>query len=319
MSTTSRESARTLANDVLAVIAEAEAAEAAVATKDAEIAASRQTVLDRNLTINSLTAMIDTRDAEIARLTALFPKFWGDATRKQFLGAPFLAPFPLCYESEFYPPTVTQANRPNVTIDRSFVLGNTMPKWRAAYPAAPRWISDIEWLNKDGIAAAEVAKVLPGFQAAREFANTEGKGLKLSGYGLPPRIGNQTTDAAVLAQVAIVQPILDLFDECVLPLYAIYTDIEKSRAYIRRNIEFGRTTMPGKPVYVIGWPAWHGNVGAPLAGTPISVEWWHMLMEESRSLADGFAIWLKAAEPKPVSEPWWVETVAFKSSGIVAA
>jgi hypothetical protein len=301
--------------DILDDLAAAVAARnAALAAKDAEIA-SMWTVI--NAKDENLLAMAEEQDRlhdEIDRLTALLkPAFvLGDATRKQFLGAPFTEPFPICYESEFYPSSVTPENRKNVTIDYWFVLDDTMPDWRARYPNAPRWISDIEWLNSGGITAAEVAKILPGFQAAREFAAAEGRGLKLGGYGLPPRFGTHMTDAEVMAQVEILRPILNLLDECILTLYPIYTDLAKSREYIRRNIAMGRWAMPGKPLYVLGWDKWHNNVGAPLAGTPVSREWQRMFLEEIQA-ADGYAPWLMAAAPKPTTEPWWLETISFRS------
>jgi hypothetical protein len=288
---------------------------ATIAAKDAEIGSltallelARQVAEIDRIARNQLVDEIERLEAELALYRPAF--VWGDATRQQFLGAPFTEPFPICYESEFYPSSVAPENRKNATIDYWFALDDTMPDWRARYPNAPRWISDIEWLNSGGITAAEVAKILPGFQAAREFAAAEGRGLKLGGYGLPPRFGTHMTDAEVMAQADIIRPILDLLDECILTLYPIYTDLEQSRTYIRRNIELGRAAMPGKKVFVLGWPVWHPNVGAPLAGTPVSVEWWRMLIEESRANADGFAVWLKAATPKPTNEPWWLETLA---------
>jgi hypothetical protein len=288
---------------------------AAIAAKDAEIAEYAESLAQQDSIIAAYRADVAAHLAEIARLTALLkpPFILGDATRKQFLGAPFLDPFPICYESEFYPSSVTPENRKNVTIDYWFVLDDTMPDWRARYPNAPRWISDIEWLNSGGITAAEVAKILPGFQAAREFAAAEGRGLKLGGYGLPPRFGTHMTDAEVMAQVEVIRPIIDLLDECILTLYPIYTDLEQSRTYIRRNIAMGRAAMPGKPLYVLGWPVWHNNVGAPLKGTAVSVEWWRMFLEEVHAGADGFAPWLTAATPKPINEPWWLETISFRS------
>jgi len=249
-----------------------------------------------------------------AELALLRPPFvLGDATRKQLLGGGFSAPFPICYESEFYPNSVAKADRPNVTIDRAFVLNDTMPDWRARYPNSPRWISDIEWLNSGGITDAEVARILPAFQAARAFAATEGKGLKLGGYGLLPRFGTHMTDDQVRAQRAIIQPILDLLDETILTLYPIYADIEQSRTYIRRNIAMGREI--GRPVYALLWPVWHINVGTPLANTPVSLEWWRMAMDECRAGADGLAIWLRSDQPQqPTDEPWWLESQRWRAA-----
>jgi hypothetical protein len=276
----------------------------AIAAKDVEIAQLREDVRVSDDAFRAVDALLTDAKAEIARLTALLPKpfLWGDATRLQFLGAPFAEPFPFCYESEFYPGDARGQ------IDYGYVLNETMPDWRVRYPNSPRWAADIEWLFSSGITAAEVQQILPAFLAARHFAGLEGRGMKLGAYNMPKRIGVDST----ANEVEVLRPILDLLDEVILPLYPLYTDVEKSRRYVQQNIAMARAAMPGKPVYVIGWPAWHPNVGAPLAGTPVSVEWWRMLLEESRAAADGFAIWLKAAAPKPTTEPWWLETTSFR-------
>ena len=310
----SRDNIRTLATDLSEVLAWGESAETANAGLNAQLAEKDATIAAKDAEIASLHAVIDRQHDEIERLKAELalykpaePEFiLGDATRQQFLGAPFTEPFPICYESEFYR---SGDDRPGTTIDFDYVVNHTLPDWRGRYPNSPRWIADIEWQNSGGITADEVAKLLPGFQAARQFADSEGKGLKIGGYGFPKRFGTDQTDEQVLAQAAIYQPITDLLDECILTLYPIYTDIERSRTYIRRNIEMGRRIMPGKPVYALGWPTWHANVGAPLAGTEVSIEWWRMFMEECGG-ADGWAIWLKAATPQPTDEPWWLETLA---------
>jgi hypothetical protein len=280
---------------------------------EATIAAKNVTIVGLNERIENQIGTLQEQDAEIARLTALLkPTFiLGDATRKQFLGAPFTEPFPGSYESAFWPSTVTEAGRSTTPIVRAFVSGTTMPKWRASYPNAKHWFGDLELFHSGGLTVAEVAKLLPAYQGARDFADNEGKGLQLGAYGIPPRFGTHMTDAEVMAQAEICRPILDLLDYCLLTLYPIYTDMEKSRTYIRRNIDLGRRAMPGKKVIVLGAPGWHPTVGAPLAGTPISVEWWRMLLEECREHADGFAIWMKADQPKPTAEPWWLETEAF--------
>jgi hypothetical protein len=318
MTSTSRQSIATLATDLQEVLAWGAAAEAANVTlgstinsltsmidaRDAEIAALHTGVGQLNGMVFDLETEVANQAAEIARLTALLspaPAFvWGDATRQQFLGAPFTEAFPFCYESEFYPGDARGQ------IDFLYALQTTMPQWRANYPNSPRWAADIEWLFSGGITAAEVQQVLPAFQAARDFAEREDMGLRLGAYNMPKRIGVDST----ANEVEVLRPILDLLDEAILPLYPLYTDVEKGRRYVQQNIAMARAAMPGKPVYVIGWPAWHPNVGAPLAGTPVSVEWWRMLIEESLANADGFAVWLKAATPKPTNEPWWLETLA---------
>jgi len=277
-----------------------------------------KTIDDACATIKSETATLEsTISALTAENAALKEELrphrfkFGDATRKQFLGAPFSEAIPGSYEAAFYPSSVAEAARPTTPISRTFVAGTTMPGWRADYPNALHWFGDVEWQNPGGITASEVALILPGFQGARDFATKEAKGLKLSGYGFPPRFGVDKTDAVVRAQVEIVRPILDLLDECLLTLYPIYTDLAKSREYIRRNIAMAREAMPGKRVVVLGWDTWHNNVGAPLAGTPLSREWQRMFLEEVYAGADAYAPWLKAAAPKPTTEPWWVETQAW--------
>jgi hypothetical protein len=336
VTSTSRQSIATLATDLQDVLAWGESTESAnsalremlelerstvlqqvatIAAKDAEIAEKDRVLAllyneaaESNDHIKQLHAIIGDHKAEIARLTALLnpaPAFvWGDATRQQFLGAPFTEPFPFCYESEFY------ASGSEGPIDYGFVRVVTMRDWRAAYPNSPRWAADIEWQFSGGVTAAEVQQILPAFQAARDFAAAEGRGLKLGAYNMPKRIGVDST----ATEVEVLRPILDLLDEVILPLYPLYTDVEKGRRYVQQNIAMARAAMPGKPVYVIGWPAWHPNAvtttNGIVAGAPVSVEWWRMLLEESRANADGFAVWLKAATPKPTNEPWWLETLA---------
>jgi hypothetical protein len=324
---TSRASLEALANGINAVLADLDLAWTTardradtIAAKDAEIALLEYGIAQKGIALaarNDEIAFQDARhlsdQAEIARLTALLkPAFvLGDATRKQFLGAPFTEPFPGSYESAFWPSTVTEAGRSTTPIVRAFVSGTTMPKWRASYPNAKHWFGDLELFHSQGLTVTEVAKLLPAYQGARDFADNEGKGLQLGAYGIPPRFGTHMTDAEVMAQAEICRPILDLLHYCLLTLYPIYTDLAKSRTYIRRNIDLGRRAMPGKKVIVLGAPGWHPTVGAPLAGTPISPEWWRMLLEECREHADGFAIWMKADQPKPTIEPWWLETEAF--------
>jgi hypothetical protein len=280
---------------------------------------AREAVAERDRTIVEQIGRIDGLEdenerlkAEIALLRPPAPAFvLGDATRKQFLGAPFTEQFPGLYENSFWPSNVTDAQQPTTPIQRSFVSGTAMPKWRASYQNARYWFGDLELFHSGGLTVAEVAKLLPAYQGARDFADNEGKGLQLGAYGIPPRFGTHMTDAEVMAQAEICRPILNLLDYCLLTLYPIYTDMEKSRTYIRRNIDLGRRAMPGKKVIVLGAPGWHPTVGAPLAGTPISVEWWRMFLEEVRANADGFAIWMKADQPKPTTEPWWLETQSF--------
>jgi hypothetical protein len=292
--------------------------DATIADQNAEIASRKSAYATALNAITELALQHEADLAEIARLNAIInppPTFlWGDATRQQFLGNGFSEPFPISYESEFYPSSVAQSERPNVTIDYNFVLNNTMPNWRDEYPDSPRWISDIEWANSGGVTAAEVAKMLPGYQAARAFADAEGRGLKLGAYGFPRRWGVDTSESSIASATAIYQPILDLLDECILTLYPIYTDIAKSRRYIQQNIASARLVMPGKKLIVLGWDTWHSNVGAPLSGTPVSPEWQRMFLEEVHAAADGYAPWLKAAAPQPTNEPWWLETLAWKAA-----
>jgi hypothetical protein len=317
--------------------------DATIAAKDATILLNEQVMEQDRLARNALVTEVERLDAEIADLIeenvgfemqhardfneierlkaelALYkpaePAFiMGDATRKQFLGAPFLTQFPGCYESEFYR---SGDDRKGIWVDYDYVLNVTMPNWRARYPDAKYWWGDIEWFNasdSDGareITAAEVAKVLPAFKAARDFAEQEGKGLLVGAYMLPKRFGTHMTDAEVRAQAEVYRPVLDVLTMCVLTLYAIYSDMDKSRDYIRRNVLMGRELMPGKKLFVIGAPYWHANVGAPLANTPLSAEWQRMFLEEVTSLADGYAPWLPAAYPKPTNEPWWLEARSF--------
>ncbi len=310
--------------------------DATIAAKDAEIAGlvlrnngltDTNDVLDHALT--SAREDLAEANAEIARLTALLnpPHVlkWGDATRAQFLGFP--ESYPGCYESEFWPSSVFKEQRPTTPIQRAFVSATTMPKWRARYPNASHWFADIELFHKKAsgddyaLTADEVAKMLPAFQGARDFADAEGRGLQLSAYSIPRRFGVHETDEEVMAQAEICRPILDLLDECLLTLYPVYEDLDKSRVYIRRNIELGRRIMPGKRVIVLGWDTWHPAVGAPLDGTPVSREWQRMFLEELYAAkVDVYAPWLMAAAPKPTTEPWWLETEAFRaqlSAGVV--
>jgi hypothetical protein len=320
---------------------------ATIAAKDAEIAQAENDIeglefdkaslqSERDNLRTEITRLLDVAEddqhtisiqaAEIARLTALLnpkPAFlWGDATRQQFLGGGFTEPFPGMYESAFWPSTVTQEQRSTTPIQRAFVSGTAMPKWRAAYPNAPYWFGDLELYHSGGFTAAEIAKMLPGFQGARDFADNEGKGLQLAAYLIPRRFGvsaNGTFDeAAVMAQIEICRPILNLFDYCLLSLYPIYTSLERSRAYIRANIAMARKAMPGKKVIVLGASGWHSNAqdpntGLPVPGSPITREWQRMFLEEVHANADGYAPWLMAAEPKPTTEPWWLETLAWKA------
>ena len=290
---------------------------ATIAAKDAEIARLEQENADYHQVAEEQIAEIHAQRAELARLKALLPPFiFADATRQQWLGLP--DSLPISYESEFYPSGVTQAQRPTTPISRDFVRTTTMPRWRTSYPNAPRWCADIEWQWSDNVFTAdEVQRILPAFQGARDFADTERKGLRLGGYGFTHRFGNSTDLARVREQIEVYRPILDLLDEVHLTLYAIYFDIEASRRYIVRNIEMARESMPGKPVICLLWPAWHGNVKGThpeLPGTPISVEWWRMALETCHEHADGLAIWTKAAAPQPTNEPWWLETQAFRNA-----
>jgi hypothetical protein len=264
-----------------------------------------------------LKGLYDGALANIAQLKAdlakLFPMKFGDATRKLFLGAAVEHQCPGSYESEFYPATMAQAARPLNNVSRSFVLNTTMPKWRARYPNALFWWADIEWQNPGGVTAQEVSRILPAWQGARDFALAEGKGLQLGGYGFPPRFGIHKTDAEVMAQVDIVRPILDLCDYVLLTLYPIYSDLEKTRVYIRRNVALARRAMPNKRIVVLGWDTWHDTVGAPLAGTPVSREWQRVFLDELLAAGvDVYAPWLMAAAPQPTNEPWWLETQAWK-------
>jgi hypothetical protein len=266
-------------------------------------------------------ATIETQRAELDS----YKPVMGDATRRQFLG--FSESYPGCYESEFWPSSVAKEQRATTPIQRAFVSATTMPKWRARYPNASHWFADIELFHKKAsgdayaLTADEVAKLLPAFQGARDFADAEGRGLQLSAYSIPRRFGVHETDDEVMAQAEICRPILDLLDECLLTLYPVYEDLEKARVYIRRNIELGRRIMPGKRVIVLGWDTWHPAVGAPLDGTPVSREWQRMFLEELYAAkVDVYAPWLMAAAPKPTNEPWWLETEAFKaqlSAGMV--
>jgi hypothetical protein len=297
--------------------------EATIAAKDADIA---EMIEQDDIQVAGLIArdaQIQTLQAEIARLTALLnpPHVlkWGDATRAQFLGFP--ESYPGCYESEFWPSSVPQSARPTTPIQRAFVSATTMPKWRARYPDASHCFADIELFHKKAagddyaLTADEVAKMLPAFHGMRDFAAAEGRGLQLSAYSIPRRFGVHETDDQVMAQAEVCRPILDLLDECLLTLYPVYTDLEKARVYIRRNIDLGRRIMPGKRVIVLGWDTWHPSVGAPLAGTPISREWQRMFLEELYAAkVDVYAPWLMAAAPKPTNEPWWLETEAFLAS-----
>jgi hypothetical protein len=298
---------------------------ATIAAKDVEIADAK---LDRDnldklvtLTIDQLKAAndeVDAARAEIARLTALLnprPTFvLGDATRKQFLGAPFIEQFPFQYQSALYRSGTTIAQMMAQNIDEAFVVNNAIPDWRAVYPTSPRWLFDIEWQNRSDspggreVVAAEVSRIRPAVTGARKAL---GPNVKLGGYSWPRRFAVDADPAYVKSQIDVSRPILDLLDEALVTLYPIYTDLAKSRRYIQQNIAIAREAMPGKKVIVIGAPGWHANVGAPLAGTPISVEWWRMLLEEVHANADGFAIWMKADQPKPTTEPWWLETEAF--------
>jgi hypothetical protein len=290
---------------------------------------AREDAVESGLLVTQLNRDVVAANAEIARLTALLnpPHVlkWGDATRAQFLGFP--ESYPGCYESEFWPSSVAKEQRPTTPIQRAFVSATTMPKWRARYPNANHWFADIELFHKKAsgddyaLTADEVAKMLPAFQGARDFADAEGRGLQLSAYSIPRRFGVHETDEEVMAQAEICRPILDLLDECLLTLYPVYEDLDKSRVYIRRNIELGRRIMPGKRVIVLGWDTWHPAVGAPLDGTPVSREWQRMFLEELYAAkVDVYAPWLMAAAPKPTNEPWWLETEAFKaqlSAGMV--
>lgn len=326
----------TARNDVLAlaaalneVVAWGDAAEAANVTLQ-QTAADREAVLasvseslteatyrlaERDATIAEQSEQIVALHAEIARLNALLNPFkWGDSTQRLFLGEPFTFQLPIMKEAEFYPPEsqLPQSERRNVLIDRTLMMNTKLPAWRLRYPDALHWVGDVEWQNSGGVTADEVIKLLPGFQAARDFFAAEGRGVKMGGYGFPRRWAVDASAATIAAQTAIYQPILDLLDVCVVTAYPIYTDIEKSRRYVQQNIASGRQVMPGKPVYVLGWPYWHNNVGDPLRGTPVSVEWWRMFLEESRA-ADGVSIFLEASDPKPTTEPWWLETLAVRA------
>lgn len=315
MSATSRQSVQTLAGDISAVLSDLSIAEAQRDTAQAladgrvsEIAALTDALALANGAIAALNAgnadLLDEIERLNAELALYRPRFlWGDATRQQFLGAPFTESFPFCYESEFYP----GSERGQVSFD--FVLNYTMPAWRTKYPYSRHWAADIEWQFSGGVTAAEVAQILPAFQAARAF----GRDLRIGAYNIPKRIGVDSTPT----EIELMRPVLDLLDEAILPLYALYSDVEKGRRYVRQNIAMARAAMPGKPVYVVGWPAWHPNAvtatSGIVAGDPISVEWWRMLLEESQA-ADGFAIWLKASAPQPTGEPWWLETLAWMAA-----
>jgi len=310
------------ASEMLALITEIERAEVEVNRQAGELSGLKATntklsqdLFDLNRAMTLLTDENVRLKAEIAQLKPAKPFILADATRQQWLGMP--ASMPISYESEVYPASLPQEQRPTTAISRDFVRATTMPRWRMKYPTAPRWCADIEWQWRDNVfTAEEVQRVLPAFQGARDFADAERKGLKLGGYGFTHRFGLGVDPARIKAQIEVYRPILDLLDEAHITLYAIYFDIEQSRQYIRENIAMAREAMPGKPVICLLWPAWHGNVKSThpeLPGTPISPGWWRMALETCHEHADGLAIWTKAAAPQPTNEPWWLETQSWRA------
>jgi hypothetical protein len=265
--------------------------------------------------VTTLQNSIIEKDAEIARLNTLLPKFrLFDSTGAKTLGAGF-EPVILLTESNFYPTDARGA--PDLTWFKTVSL----PKIKARYPDSKRFVIDIEWFFSSGATAQEVLWYVDIVKTMKDFAPD----WEIGAYSCPLRSQNhltgttaeiQTRTQAWLDAQVVFKPLLSYVDFGAISIYVLTSNEDLFERYVRSNIDMWKY-FSNKPVYPYFWPEYHRNAkrpdGTSLEGVAVPASLMRKALDICYEKANGISIWHFAAYRLDTSAAWWIELNSWRN------